>query len=107
MVARGLQQRGYHISEPYISQLRTGVRGNPSTKIVLALAEYFEVEPGYFFSIPGNGDPAHTQSSDGAIIQELADCNMKQLLSFANGLSEQSLEILHRLASGLRESDKQ
>ncbi|MER2225366.1 MAG: transcriptional regulator, partial [Rhodococcus sp. (in: high G+C Gram-positive bacteria)] len=38
MVVRGMTEFGCRISTPYLSQLRTGVRTNPSPEVVAALA---------------------------------------------------------------------
>ena len=48
-VVEALSQRGCKISTPYLSQLRSGVRTNPSEQVVLALADYFGVAAEYFF----------------------------------------------------------
>jgi transcriptional regulator with XRE-family HTH domain len=50
MVVRSMTEDGCRISTPYLSQLRTGVRTNPSPEVVAALARFFEVTPDYFFN---------------------------------------------------------
>ena len=39
---------GAKMSGPYMSQLRSGRRVNPSLRTIKAIAEYFHVEPAYF-----------------------------------------------------------
>ncbi|OBF17997.1 PAS domain-containing protein [Mycobacterium sp. ACS4331] len=47
-VLRALAEKGVHISAPYMSQLRSGVRRRPSEQAVIAIAEFFGVRPVYF-----------------------------------------------------------
>ncbi|MCV7320457.1 PAS domain-containing protein [Mycolicibacterium confluentis] len=47
-VLRALAEKGVHVSAPYMSQLRSGVRRRPSEQAVIALAEFFGVRPVYF-----------------------------------------------------------
>jgi transcriptional regulator with XRE-family HTH domain len=48
-VASAIQAAGTTISGSYIWQLRKGEKDNPTIKHVKALAEFFGVEPVYFF----------------------------------------------------------
>lgn len=47
-VTEALAGRGYQLSAPYLSQLRSGVRSGPSTRTVEMLAEFFGVRVEYF-----------------------------------------------------------
>ncbi len=49
-VAAALIEDGHQISKPYISQLRSGQRTNPSDETVAAFARFFKVKPDYFFN---------------------------------------------------------
>src|SRR3546814_11740112 len=49
-VAAALIEDGHQISKPYISQLRSGQRTNPSDETVAAFARFFKVQPDYFFN---------------------------------------------------------
>jgi len=104
-VAKGLLAQGCRISVPYLSQLRSGVRAGPSDEIVPALAEYFSVSPGYFFTIPVPAGHARAQAPDAAILERLDDPVLRELLEAANGLSTTSLGLLATLASKLRVYD--
>lgn len=104
-VAKGLLAHVCRISTPYLSQLRYGVRENPSDDVVVALADYFEVPPGYFFTIPWSGDRVRVQGEDAKIVDRLDDPVLKELLAAANGLSAASLELLADIATKLRISD--
>src|SRR3954466_15817155 len=48
-VAAAIRERGGSISDVYIWQLRTGRRTNPTKDHLEALAEFFDVDPAYFF----------------------------------------------------------
>ena len=43
-----LRRDGVRLSAPYLSQLRSGARVNPSHRTIMALAEFFRVSPLYF-----------------------------------------------------------
>ncbi|OFV75082.1 nucleoid-associated protein EspR [Rhodococcus erythropolis] len=105
-VARGLLERGCRISTPYLSQLRCGVRTSPSDEVVGALADYFGVSPGHFFTVPWIGDRTLAETQDADIVDRLDNQELKQLLQAANGLSATSLELLLKLAGKLRISDQ-
>ncbi|MCQ4127673.1 transcriptional regulator [Rhodococcus erythropolis] len=106
-VAKEIRRRGYPLSGPYLSQLRTGVRVNPSNLVVDALADYFRVAPDFFFG----PHPSDASASDGcpntAIISDLHNLDLRRLLSACVGLSSQSLEILITMSDRLRHADRQ
>jgi transcriptional regulator with XRE-family HTH domain len=47
-VIAALKAEGITMSAPYLSQLRSGNRTNPSTATMAALANFFRVKPAYF-----------------------------------------------------------
>jgi len=47
-VVAALRVAGVKISAPYLSQLRSGNRTNPSTSTMTALATFFGVQPAFF-----------------------------------------------------------
>ncbi|WMN01894.1 helix-turn-helix transcriptional regulator [Rhodococcus erythropolis] len=104
-VMEALKKRGFKISEPYLSQLRSGVRGYPSNEVMSAIAEYFNVSPDYFYTIPCNGDRMRVQSENAKIIDRLSDPSMKKLLTMVNGLPEDLLELLEVIALRLKGSE--
>ncbi|PKV98747.1 helix-turn-helix domain-containing protein [Nocardia fluminea] len=99
-VARMLQAAGHRISAPYLSQLRSGHRDNPSPKTVAALAEYFQVRPDYFFLADHSGIDDHT------LIRALELEEPRALLLRAIGLSSEAMDILLTMAERLRLSDR-
>ncbi|MDV6212679.1 helix-turn-helix domain-containing protein [Rhodococcus erythropolis] len=105
-VAKGLLARGCRVSAPYLSQLRTGVRTSPSDAVIGALADYFGVSAGHFFTVPWAGDRTLAETQDTDIVDRLDNSELRQLLQTANGLSATSLELLLKLAARLRISDQ-
>ncbi|WP_214514937.1 helix-turn-helix transcriptional regulator [Rhodococcus sp. WY5] len=93
---------GCRISTPYLSQLRTGMRGSPSDEVVAAIGKFFGVPPGYFFTIPWDGDRETARGEDEKIVAGLDDSDLQHLLSAANGLSSGSLDLLADVATKLR-----
>ena len=47
--AAEIRQRGEDISAVYIWQLRRGIRDNPTKRHLESLADFFQINPGYFF----------------------------------------------------------
>jgi len=47
-VCAALRVAGIAMSAPYLSQLRSGARTNPSEAAMTALANFFRIPPGYF-----------------------------------------------------------
>jgi transcriptional regulator with XRE-family HTH domain len=47
-VIAALKAEGVTMSAPYLSQLRSGNRTNPSTATMAALANFFRIKPAYF-----------------------------------------------------------
>lgn len=47
-VAAAVRAAGREISESHLSELRRGVRDNPTVRVLDTLAWFFEVRPGYF-----------------------------------------------------------
>ncbi|MDE8648952.1 helix-turn-helix transcriptional regulator [Rhodococcus qingshengii] len=104
-VVNGMAAHGVGISTPYLSQLRTGMRDSPSDEVVLALAKYFDVSPGYFFSIPWSGDREAAYGEDEGVVGGLEDPDLQKLLSTSNGLSSGSLDLLADVATKLRAAE--
>jgi transcriptional regulator with XRE-family HTH domain len=47
-VVAALKSEGVTMSAPYLSQLRSGNRTNPSSATMIALANFFRIKPDYF-----------------------------------------------------------
>ncbi|MFE2961514.1 helix-turn-helix domain-containing protein [Nocardia tengchongensis] len=93
-----LDRRGFSVSEPYVSQLRRGRRSHPSFALTEALADFFGVDPDYF----GDGATHCDATKNNAVIADIHDDALRQLLSTATELSTDSLDYLIVLAARLR-----
>jgi transcriptional regulator with XRE-family HTH domain len=100
-VAEALAAAGHPISKPYISQLRSGHRTNPSNETVAALARFFKVKPDYFF------DPVYEASVDRdlEVLSQLQGYGLRRLSTRAFDLSEESQNLLTAMAEKLRTSE--
>ena len=76
---------------------------SPSDEVVTALAAFFGVSRGYFFTASVAGGDVHVE--DAEIVERLDDTVHKALLLAANGLSAPSLELLLDMATKLRLSE--
>jgi transcriptional regulator with XRE-family HTH domain len=101
-VAREVRRRGCPLSTPYLSQLRTGVRTNPSNLVVDALADYFNVSPDFFFDPHGSDPASSTGTHESEVLGKLASPGLRRLLSACVGLSDLSMELLVEISDHLR-----
>lgn len=103
-LARSLTARGCPISTAYLSQLRTGIRTRPTSRIVEALAAHFDVPVDYFYpSTVSNGDKPDI--ADPVIVDTLRDPSLRRLLACSHELSTTSTDLLTEVASHLRASE--
>ncbi|WP_194815726.1 helix-turn-helix domain-containing protein [Nocardia sp. XZ_19_385] len=100
-VAAALTASGHPISKPYLSQLRSGRRRNPSDETVAALARFFKVKPDYFF----NNAYARKVDHDLELLSQLQGYGLRRLSARAFDLSEDSQNLLTSLAEKLRASE--
>ncbi|WP_305366941.1 helix-turn-helix domain-containing protein [Rhodococcus erythropolis] len=108
-VARGMLESGCSVSTPYLSQLRTGVRKNPSLLVVNALANFFRVSPDYFYDMNVGEDlPSSKQidAADAVVLETLSDRRLRRLLTLTLGLAPGSVELLVDMSSRLRLADR-
>lgn len=100
-VAAALTAAGHPIAKPYLSQLRSGRRTNPSDQLVVALANFFRVRPAYFF----DDRYAATIDHDLELLSSLHAYNLRRLSSRAYDLSAESADLLTAMAEKLRASE--
>lgn len=100
-VANALCADGHQISKPYISQLRSGQRCNPSDETVAAFAKFFKVKPAYFF----NDIYAAKVDHDLDLVSQLQGYGLRRLATRAFDLSEESQALLTALAEKLRAAE--
>jgi transcriptional regulator with XRE-family HTH domain len=86
------------ISPGYVWQLRTGRRGNPTYRQLIALSRFFDVSPTFFF------EEAETQRgavpADAALA--LKDDAVREIALRAAGLSERSLKTIADMVANAR-----
>ncbi len=97
-VAAQLTAWGHPISKPYLSQLRSGLRTDPSVETVAALARYFRVGPGYF----ADDHVLSAAEADYALLSRLQFHSLRELSTRAFDLSEESQNLLAVMADRLR-----
>ena len=94
MVVRGMTEFGCRISTPYLSQLRTGVRTNPSPDVVAAHAPSDHTPP----AISGG-------EADLSLLEQLHNVRLRNLTSRVVDLSPSSQDLLVEMAENLRSSE--
>ncbi|WP_024803174.1 helix-turn-helix domain-containing protein [Nocardia sp. BMG51109] len=97
-VSAALSAAGHPISKPYLSQLRSGRRTNPSAETVAALARFFKVDPAYFTDDVYAAKIDH----DLEILSQLRGYGLRRLSNRAFDLSDESLALLTSIADKLR-----
>lgn len=100
-VIAALKAEGITMSAPYLSQLRSGNRTNPSTATMAALANFFRIKPAYFID-----DEYH-----GKLDQELSwlasmrDEGVRRIATRTVGLSPQAQRDLVTKVDELRRKE--
>lgn len=103
-LARALISQGCPISTVYLSQLRTGVRTQPSDHIVRTLAAHFDVPLEYFYPTIDSTTKLDTVDEP-AVISDLLDPSIRRLLSCSQDLSPTSTSLLIEFADHLRKAE--
>lgn len=105
MISDDIGVQCVQISLVYVSQLRTGVRKNPSRKVVQALADYFKVPVGYLYKNSWRDDRNDAQEMDSSTIMRISDLRIKRLPINANGLPPRSIGLLADVSMKFRFSE--
>ena len=96
-VAAAIREVGGSISDVYIWQLRTSRRTNPTKEHIEALADFFGVNPAYFF----HEDAARRTIADLQTLDKLRRLNVQQVslrtVLQHKGLSPESQEIIQQM----------
>lgn len=95
--AEGLTQ----VSRPYLSQLRSGQKTNPSAATAAALARFFRVRTDYFF----DDDYAAAIDRDLEMIGRLRDSGLQRTASRALDLSPDAQDTITSLVESLRRAE--
>ncbi len=85
-VIGALKAEGVTMSAPYLSQLRSGNRTNPSATTMTALANFFRIEPEYFT------DDAYYAKLDAELtfLASMRDDGVRRIAARAVGLSPEA-----------------
>jgi transcriptional regulator with XRE-family HTH domain len=91
-------RRGEQISATYVWGLRSGGKDNPTMRHLQGLARFFNVSPAYFFDEELTG-----LSEEARLLAASSRESVRQLGIAALDLSDESLNVLLKLASRLRQ----
>ena len=88
------QGTGNAVTAQYVWRLRTGNAKNPSYMMIVALSEFFGVEPAYFFQ---DEEKAKSQAEDVAyerLVKQIRETHMEAITMRASQLDETGREVL-------------
>jgi transcriptional regulator with XRE-family HTH domain len=100
-VISALQAEGLRVSAPYLSQLRTGQRTNPSADVMAAIARFFRIDPRYFT----NDDQFLRLNRELEWLSTTRDEGVRAVARHIAGLSDTSIATLIRHADELRRQE--
>lgn len=92
------EQGGPTISGTYVWQLRKGMRDNPTKKHLEALAQFFGVEPSYFFDEAASAQIA----AELELLAAMRDAEIRSVALRAAGLSPESLSAIRGMIEHAR-----
>ena len=97
-VIAALKSEGITMSAPYLSQLRSGNRTNPSVATMRALANFFRIKPEYF------PDDAYYEKMDKELtwLASMRDEGVRRVAARTVGLSPQAQQDLLEKVDELR-----
>ena len=97
-VIAALKAEGITMSAPYLSQLRSGNRTNPSAATMAALANFFRIKPAYFT------DDDYYEKLDNELtwLARMRDDGVRRIAARTVGLSPEAQHDLVQTADELR-----
>lgn len=100
VVAQRLTAAGHRVSTPYLSQLRSGKRDNPSRELVRGLTEVFGMDGDFLVHglLP-------TAAGDREIVARLRDDPLRKLAAIAAELPPAEVDYLIRIADMFRAAE--
>ena len=101
-VIAALKAEGVTMSAPYLSQLRSGNRTNPSSATMAALANFFRIRPAYFT------DDAYYEKLDKELswLSTMRDEGVRRIAVRTIGLSPQAQQNVVERVDELRRAEK-
>src|ERR1700759_2728418 len=100
-VIAALKAEGITMSAPYLSQLRSGNRTNPSSATMAALANFFRIKPAYFT------DDEYYEKLDRELawLMTMRDEGVRRIAVRASGLSAEAKHDLAQRVDELRRKE--
>lgn len=100
-VVNALRDEGVTMSAPYLSQLRSGARSNPSDATIAALARFFRIKAAYFT------DDAYCArlTTELRLLAHMRDEGVRRIAARTVGLSPEAQADLLSHADELRRRD--
>jgi transcriptional regulator with XRE-family HTH domain len=100
-VIAALKAEGITMSAPYLSQLRSGNRTNPSVATMAALANFFRIKPAYFT------DDEYYEKLDKELswLASMRDDGVRRIALAAAGLSPQAQQDVVERVKELRRAE--
>src|SRR5579875_958968 len=100
-VIAALKAEGITMSAPYLSQLRSGNRTNPSAATMAALANFFRIKPAYFT------DDEYYEKLDKELtwLATMRDENIRRIALRASGLSPEAQQDIVQRVEELRRKE--
>lgn len=101
-VIAALKAEGITMSAPYLSQLRSGNRTNPSTATMAALANFFRIKPAYFT------DDTYYEKLDTELLwwASMRDEGIRRIATGCVGLSPAALQDVAAKVDELRRQER-
>lgn len=103
-VVAAVRATGVELSASHLSELRRGIKSNPTLRVLQALADFFEVRVSYFFD-----DPAAVEQTEAELELRAAmrDARVQQMAHRAADLSATQRAAFQRvLAEMVRETNQ-
>jgi transcriptional regulator with XRE-family HTH domain len=101
-VIAALKSEGVTMSAPYLSQLRSGNRTNPSSTTMTALANFFRIKPAYFT----DDDYYEKLDKELSWLCTMRDEGVRRIAARSFGLSAQAQQNLVDRVDELRRAEK-
>ena len=100
-VIASLKSEGITMSAPYLSQLRSGNRTNPSAATMAALANFFRIKPAYFT------DDEYYEKLDKELswLMTMRDEGVRRIAVRASGLSAEAQHDIAQRVDELRRKE--
>ncbi|OBI47943.1 secretion protein EspR [Mycobacterium kyorinense] len=100
-VIAALKSEGITMSAPYLSQLRSGNRTNPSSTTMAALANFFRIKPAYFT------DDEYYEKLDKELswLATMRDEGVRRIAMRASGLSPEAQQDIVQRVDELRRKE--